>query len=204
MEQTTSLGWHSGHLLIAGLWVAYFSFHSLLASRHVKAYLLRAMPFLAGRYRLIYNLIALFTIIPVLLAGAVIQGPRLLPPNDFLRYLAMFFATWGVIVVRLAFKVFDFRQFIGFSPYTEDDEKELKKEGILSKIRHPIYAGALLIVIGYALFAPTITNWIICFISVVYIFIGIRIEEKRLMDRFGIEYKEYKEKVPALIPRLGR
>lgn len=204
MEQYSDISWHSGHTLVALLWVVYFLLHSLLASRTVKERLFRWAPFLQGRYRLAYNLIAIFIIIPILLAGALVQGPRLLPANDFLRYLAMFFATWGVIVVRLAFKVFDFRQFIGFSRHTEDDEKELKKEGVLSRIRHPLYAGGLLIVIGYALFAPTLTNWIICLISIVYIFLGMRIEEKRLMDRFGDEYAKYKEEVPALIPRLGK
>lgn len=152
-------------------------------------------------YRLFYNITAIVTILPVLLIGAVLSGQRLFPENNGIRYLAMFFATWGVIVIRLAFKEYSFRSFIGLDRGDRKEEK-LKKSGILSKIRHPLYAGGLLIVIGYALFAPTITNLIICLISVIYIFIGMRIEERRLTDMFGQEYISYKDQVPALIPWL--
>lgn len=201
MEQSQNVLFHQGHLLVAALWIGYYALHSVLASRKVKASIFARFPGVERYYRIIYNVLAVLLILPILLAGAVIQGPRLLPENDALRYLAMFFATWGVILIRLTFKVHSFRSFAGFDRPDSENAK-LLREGILGMIRHPMYAGGLLIVIGYGLFAPTVTNLIICVISAIYIFIGIGIEEKRLTAIFGEPYLTYKKEVPALIPRF--
>ena len=40
-------------------------------------------------------------------------------------------------------------------------------------------------------------------ITLVYLPIGIRLEEHKLIAQFGEEYRRYRREVPALFPKLG-
>ena len=77
----------------------------------------------------------------------------------------------------------------------------LLSEGIYSRIRHPRYVQIVLGLLGHALLANYLATWIIFAVSLLWIELVTRVEERELRDRFGEEYRLYCEKVPRFFPR---
>jgi len=84
----------------------------------------------------------------------------------------------------------------------EEDHK-LMTTGIFGHIRHPVYAGRLIGVVGIYLAFRSIIMLIL--ISIIY-FMVIRhrmlFEEQLLIGEFGEEYKNYMKETKRLIPFL--
>jgi len=80
---------------------------------------------------------------------------------------------------------------------------KIKKDGVYRLIRHPSYTGSILSFIGFSF---SLNNWIsLLIISLPVIFAmlhRIKIEEKLLIDQFGIEYTDYMKKTFRLVPWL--
>ncbi|MFX1286026.1 MAG: methyltransferase family protein [Promethearchaeota archaeon] len=78
-------------------------------------------------------------------------------------------------------------------------------EGIYNIIRHPGIWGEmpLYIAIGFFINSLFITVWVTILV-VIYVPVYIYYEEKDLLKRFGQPYREYRERVGALIPKVWR
>lgn len=178
--------------LVAG-WVAYFSLHSLLAAPAIKS------RFKVRPYRLLYTSIASVGLLFLLYLNGTIKAEPFFLREGFVRYMSLTLTAFGVILIQLAFRQYSLKGFLGF---TEENSSELSREGILKSIRHPIYAGLILIVLGYFLFSPNLPTLISCLCIYAYLPIGIYLEEKKLIAHHGDAYLKYKAEVPALIPKI--
>ncbi len=78
----------------------------------------------------------------------------------------------------------------------------LVKAGPYLIVRHPIYTGILLIVVGSAVVVGQYRGLIAILCIAVFTWLRILEEEKIMTGKFGKEYLAYKKKVKAIIPGI--
>jgi protein-S-isoprenylcysteine O-methyltransferase Ste14 len=184
--------------LITG-WVLYFILHSLLATESIKKYFKDRLGKYLSVYRLIYVLISssgLYYLVK--LNGAI--NSNLLINVDFFRYIGFVFIAVGISVIVQSFRHYSLMGFVGIT----NEPVGLKTSGILKHVRHPIYLGTILVVVGYWFVQPDYPTTVSSIIIFIYLAVGIRLEEKKLIRTFGQSYIKYKEEVPAILPRFRR
>lgn len=75
--------------------------------------------------------------------------------------------------------------------------------GPYARIRHPQYAGFVLIMLGFLLQWPTLVT-LVMFPILVFAYARLaKSEERESLARFGDAYRDYMARTPAFIPRLG-
>jgi protein-S-isoprenylcysteine O-methyltransferase Ste14 len=174
--------------------------HSLLAGRMAKAVVMRWYGPLGGKlYRITYNTVAGITLIPLLAVLAGNIGPVL---------ARIPWPWWPVMgfgqVAALALLFFSFLQsdpagFLGLRQLgSAQTASPLFTAGTYSIVRHPMYTAGLLILWLF----PILTAGTLAFDLgiTLYILVGSELEERKLIEEYGDEYRRYKAKVPRLIP----
>lgn len=78
---------------------------------------------------------------------------------------------------------------------------KLVDHSLYAYVRHPIYAGGLLMFVGGGLLKPTITVVVACALGFIWLIIQARFEEIDLAQRMP-HYREYMTEVPRFVPRL--
>jgi methanethiol S-methyltransferase len=185
------------HILFFGCWVVFYFLHSLLLSNMVKA----KQPFGSKTYRLIYSIFSTLTFGFTLLLGASIYSGFVLPPSQMTFAIGLLIASFGFFVMKRAFRNYSLRVFLGFKK-EEKTDNSLKTDKLQGKIRHPLYSGTILLFFGYFIYNPLLVNLISLVALLIYLPIGIYLEEKKLVEIHGKAYLKYKEEVPALIPKI--
>ncbi|MFN0044522.1 MAG: methyltransferase family protein [Alphaproteobacteria bacterium] len=71
-------------------------------------------------------------------------------------------------------------------------------------VRHPQYAGFVLVMLGFLVQWPTLLTVAMFPVLVVMYARLARAEERDTLAAFGEGYREYMARVPAFVPRLGR
>ncbi|MCA6074404.1 methyltransferase family protein [Fulvivirga sedimenti] len=183
------------YALLIAAWIMYFFLHSFLATDKVKS----KFPGSARNYRLLYSAFSTVALLLLLFYNAWIGGDRLFGRSDFLKYISLFLAGGGVLIINAAFRNYSARAFLGL---TEEPDQGLVTSGINAWVRHPLYSGTILITLGFFLFDPRAATLISVACVWIYLLIGIRLEERKLILRYGKAYEKYREEVAAIIPFL--
>ncbi|NJN24517.1 MAG: isoprenylcysteine carboxylmethyltransferase family protein [Cyclobacteriaceae bacterium] len=189
------------HLWLALAWILYFVIHSVLALRSVKEYGYKK-GLGTRKYRLLYVIVATLGLLAIVMYSSTIQTHLVLPTAVWLKMAGLFIAVQGLLIAKWGFKSYDTRAFLGLGSLKAEDE--FKTDGLLKHVRHPLYAGSILMVIGYFLFDPKWTTLISGTLVILYFLVGIYLEERKLIEAFGEKYIEYKKKTPMLIPRFWK
>jgi protein-S-isoprenylcysteine O-methyltransferase Ste14 len=146
------------------------------------------------------------TYLAPLLLGGILLGtphwPALLNHRVVPRDTAIFWIAVALVVLGLGLSVLA-RRSLGTNwsgTVTLKQDHELVRAGPYRFVRHPIYSGLLLAILGTALI---IGRWR-ALAAVVLIAAGfirkLGIEEQFMTGQFGDAYRRYMAEVPALIP----
>jgi protein-S-isoprenylcysteine O-methyltransferase Ste14 len=192
-------------IIYALLWISFGLVHSLLARASAKRIL---QPLFGRAYRLSYNLFSALHIGLVIVGGQLVLGGNSVE-FGFGNELALLAtaAQWaGIVVIALSLTQYDLGRFSGVTQLFRAgnitaDEEPLHTTGMHRYVRHPLYLGAYLYLMGGAVneFGMQTALW-----GCLYLLIGTWFEERSLVTQYGRAYVEYKEKVPAILPFKGR
>jgi len=154
-------------------------------------------------YRIIYNLFAIvFLFLIVHYQGALIDV-TLFNTTSISKTLGYLIVFTGTIITLLSFKNYSILEFLGFDFKPERKQVYiLNINGLNKYVRHPLYFATLLLAWGYLLVKPTVAILIMNSVISLYLIIGTKIEEQKLILEFGEKYKNYIKEVPMLIPKF--
>ena len=193
------------YLLIILLWTGYCSLHSFLISIRFTNLMTRLLKNYYAFYRLFYISISFVLLVPLINYTAQTDNKVIITyssPFDIIQYvlvygsLLMFF--WAFFFNYDSLSFFGIRQILNFGkPKKINQSGELKKNGLLGIIRHPMYL-ALIIYLWCQTFR--VTDIVVNTVLTIYVIIGSILEEKKLVLEFGDSYIEYQKEVPMLIP----
>ena len=188
------------HWLLVFLWILYSLIHSLLADAKVKLFFEKISGKFFRYYRLVYTILAAVTLLFILYFQYSFTSPVLINPKE-LKYISfVIFVLPGLFIMMISILKY-FQLLSGVRTlYEAKPSPKLQRKGIHNYIRHPLYSGTLLFIWGLFFIFPMLNNLIAVVIVTTYTFIGIRLEEKKLLIEFGNLYADYISQVPMIIP----
>ncbi len=190
----------ANHILLGFFWIAYCVLHSVLADLSIKKKLIILMGDSYRYYRIIYIIFAFASFTFILWFAIQMISFLLYQTNLFLLVIGIMIGFSGCIIM-IACIIKYLPNFSGVKNISAKNfTNQLMVTGIHRYIRHPLYLGTFLFLWGLFIILPWLSFFISNIIITIYTLIGIDLEEKKLELEFGESYRQYKQKVPKLIP----
>jgi len=185
---------HSLRVIIAIGWIIFWLYWIISATRSKKEARFNIRQFVAIRIVIWPLAIALVLVINHLRSfkrhyEALTSNHVVLAGSFIIFLIGLFIAVWARINLGKNWGM----------PMTKKQNPELVTSGPYSYIRHPIYTGMLLMVLGSFL-AINIYWLIVLIVASIYFIYSAFAEEKLMMQQFPKVYPSYKAKTKMLIP----
>jgi len=81
-------------------------------------------------------------------------------------------------------------------------EQKLAISGIRAHVRHPVYLGHFCEMVAWSVGTGLAVCYALTTFALVTGAIMIRLEDRELEQRFGEEYRDYRSRVPAILPKI--
>jgi protein-S-isoprenylcysteine O-methyltransferase Ste14 len=184
------------HNAITILWLGWASYWLIAAASAKRT---RRRESLASRF---------FHLAPLFLGVFLLSSPRIASPYLTARYLppnyAFFWFGFILVALGLAFAIAA-RVWLGGNwsgTVTLKENHELIRTGPYRFVRHPIYTGILLAILGTAIAQGEWRGLIALALIAAGFIRKIRVEECFLSQEFGGAYARYQREVPTLVPLI--
>ena len=184
--------------------LAYGLLHTILASLTTKAEIRKRIGPASDRwFRLAYNFIAVFTLLPILLLPILLIDKEIYTIRFPWVILTLSIQVPAVIVLIVGLRQTGISSFIGVRQlFLPEDTSSLRlvTNGLYRYVRHPLYTAGLVLI-----WLLPILTWNLLALNLgltAYILVGAYFEEQKLLLLFGESYSEYRERTPMLIPGI--
>jgi protein-S-isoprenylcysteine O-methyltransferase Ste14 len=193
-------------IILTAFFAAYGVAHSWLASLSVKNWLRNQLgPAVDRWYRLVYNIVAVITFLPMLVLMAVLPQQTLYVVPSPWRWLLVgtqlaALAAAGITVLQTG--VFHFLGLAQVITERPTENTPLNLRGFYRWVRHPLYFFSLV----FLWLTPVMTsNSLIAYaLFTLYFYFGSGYEERRMVAEYGEAYENYCRAVPRLLPLPGK
>ena len=175
----------------------YFFLHSFLANETVKQKLAKALGLSQKGYRIAYNLFNFAGLALLLLLLYQTASPLIYQKSLAATVTGAIVSFAGSIIMFLSLRNYNLIVLFGLRAETR---MPLQIKGLNKYVRHPLYSGTILLALGFCIALPYVKDWLFLVLMIIYIFIGMQYEERKLVMWFGDDYKNYQQKVKRLIP----
>ncbi len=112
--------------------------------------------------------------------------------------------SWVLLIFSIAYAILAFNLYFRHAKpnLNFENSTRLVTTGLYKYIRHPMYASLLFL--GWGMFSKDINAVTIIIITLVTIavYITCKVEEKEMIARFGVEYRDYMKKTKMWIPYI--
>jgi protein-S-isoprenylcysteine O-methyltransferase Ste14 len=138
---------------------------------------------------LIYSTVSIVALLFVLFYQFSNKQSLLFQNNELIKAIMIIIAFSGIFIMVVCFgKYFGF--IMGFKMNIIDPkEYQLYISGLNNWVRHPLYAGTLIFIGALFVLFPFISNLICCTLITMYVFFGIKLEEKNSLLNTGMFIK---------------
>ncbi|GAC1437328.1 MAG: hypothetical protein NVS1B11_27220 [Terriglobales bacterium] len=117
---------------------------------------------------------------------------------------AIVFFSIGLLLYRASAEEFSVKQLGGLPEVLSGhDEQRLVTSGIRARVRHPIYLAHLCEMLGWGIGSGLLVCYGLAAFAVCSGAIMIFMEDQELEQRFGEAYRDYRKRVPAIVPRFS-
>jgi methanethiol S-methyltransferase len=120
----------------------------------------------------------------------------------FIAYLCGWFIVFSSTFLINHFDLFGLRQvwlYVQDKPYTD---LSFDTPLIYKLVRHPLYMGFL--IAFWSTPVMTVAHFVFALLTTGYILTAIQLEERDLLSVFGEQYRNYRKRVPMIIPFIKR
>ena len=109
--------------------------------------------------------------------------------------------SMGLVLYNFSGSGFSPAQLAGLPEVLPDRQQSLVTTGIRARVRHPVYLAHFCEMMAWSIGTGLVVCWVLTVFAIVTGAAMMTMEDEELESRFGEEYRQYRLRVPAILPR---